>query len=292
VLQRDSAHARALAGVAMAYASASRWAMPIQGVPRDSLGPFAIRLSERALSIDSLDSDVWLARATVLSFLDPGRRAGVLAAYRRSLALDSTNAETWARYGAALHDLGRPDEGLEAFRTAFRLDSRRQNYWLSLHFLWTRELDSATKWADSAVSLTPDRYWSRNAAGYVALLAGDLAAAETHFTAAHLGETGNQRGGAAGLALVAALRGNRGYARKLLDEAIRVTDREHPDVHNPIYLASALDAFGDRAGALAWLERYQPITDLHYQMHLKFEPSLDPLRQEPRFQRLLRPLPP
>jgi len=291
VLQRDSTNARALAGVAMAYANASRWAMPIQGVPRDSLGPFAIRLSERALSVDSLDSGVWLGRAVIFGFLDPGRKAGVLAAYRRSLTLDSTNAQTWASYGSALHDLGRPDEGLEAYRTAFRLDPRRQNYWVPLHFLWARDLDSATKWADSAVSLTPDRYWTRNAAGYVALLAGDLATAEIHFTAAHLGESGNQRGGAAGLALVAALRGDRGYARKLLEEAIRVTDHEHPDVHNPIYIAAALDALRDRADALAWLERYQPVADLHYQLHLKFEPSLDPLRQEPRFLRLLRPLP-
>jgi hypothetical protein len=46
-------------------------------------------------------------------------------------------------------------------------------------------------------------------------------------------------------------------------------------------------ALGARDEALWWLERFRPRRDSHFQMHLRLDPPLDPLRSDPQFRALL-----
>jgi serine/threonine protein kinase len=291
VARRDSTNTRAWTGLATAYIWSERHGIPLPEVPAESLGPLALRFSERALRIDSLDSDAWLARGWVDEYLDPARKVVALEAYRRAIVIDSTNAEAWARLGTVLEDLNSRGDALAAYRRAAAIDPERHAYKVPMHFFFDRRLDSAVIWSDSIVAIAPGRYWSRFVAGAVALAAGDRASAEIHFTAARRLESGAEVAGTAGLAQVMALRGDTARARQLIAEAVQKTDQRRPALHNPVYIALALLSLGDRDQALAWLERYELVGDLHYQVHLNREPGLDGLRQLPRFQRLLRPLP-
>jgi hypothetical protein len=44
---------------------------------------------------------------------------------------------------------------------------------------------------------------------------------------------------------------------------------------------------GNTAQALAWIRRHQPLGDRHYQLHLRCDPQLIPLRPVPAFRALL-----
>ena len=291
VIQSDSGDARAWAVLARAYASADRWGYPVQGVAPDSLGPLALQYSERALRIDSTNSRVWLARGWVDEFLDPASKQVALRSYRRALALDSANPEAWSRLGFLLLEREEFESGLTAFRRAFALDPARYHYLLPIYFLWTRELDSATSWADSVVAIAPDAYWVQTHVGQIALARHDLDAAERHFSAAQRIATGAEIGGLCGLAAVAASRGEKARAREFILLAAARTDSVRPPVHNVLDLAGALSVLGARDEALGWLQRFEPAADMHFQLHLRRDPFLDGLRHEPRFQRLLRPTP-
>jgi hypothetical protein len=58
-------------------------------------------------------------------------------------------------------------------------------------------------------------------------------------------------------------------------------------VHDAPYIAWGYAAFGDTSRALRILERYEPRTDSHFQLHLHCDAGLDPLRAIPRFKVLL-----
>ena len=57
--------------------------------------------------------------------------------------------------------------------------------------------------------------------------------------------------------------------------------------HNAVYTAEAYAALGDHERALKWLERFAPRAGLHFQLHVRCDPALDPLADDPRFRALL-----
>src|SRR2546427_421734 len=76
-------------------------------------------------------------------------------------------------------------------------------------------------------------------------------------------------------------------ARGLRVAAEARTDPAAPDNNSAVNIAAGYGVLGEVAGALTWLERYRPARDLHFQLPLRLDPPLDPLRREPRFQALL-----
>jgi hypothetical protein len=92
----------------------------------------------------------------------------------------------------------------------------------------------------------------------------------------------------AGSALVEARLGRRDHARRMLrglDSA--ATRYDPPPVHLVVFLAQAYAAVGDADGAMRWLGRYAPSGDVHFQLHLRCDPSFDPIAADPRFRALL-----
>ena len=66
-----------------------------------------------------------------------------------------------------------------------------------------------------------------------------------------------------------------------------------PPLHPAVFIAEAYAQLGQADRALSWLERYQPRASLHFQVHLRCDPPLDPIRGDPRFKSLLTiPAPP
>src|SRR2546422_101792 len=288
-IHKDSTYAPGWAGLARALHQANRWGFPVRGVPSDSLLTREISASDRALQLDSTSVDAWLTRALVLEDVDPTDRAPALRALRRALAIDSLNAEAWDQLAMALEETGSRDAAGAAWQRAVVLDPGRLNAlaFLAIHYWWWRSYDSAAIWGDSAVATDPLYGLGRVAAGQIALARGRHHEAESQLGAARRLPTGPGSAGLSGLVSLAVSAGDTVAARRLVAEAEARTDPVAPDNHSAVNIAAAYAVLGEVDRALAWLERYRPARDLHFQLHLRLDPPLDPLPPQPRVQALL-----
>jgi tetratricopeptide (TPR) repeat protein len=294
---RDSAYAPAWTGLAKAYVRAHERAFAYGGLPRDSLLQRAVAAVERALAADSGSADAWLTQALLSRNVDPTDNGPVLRSLRQALALDSTDARTWHFLALALAETGDFTGALAAWRRCVTLDpSYTQGLaFLGLGHYWRRQYDNAMVWADSAIAVDPNYLLARTAAGYVALERGDFARSSAAFDAARrLSTEVEVVNDLAGSALVEARAGRGREARAILRKADSSAAAYVPaPLHSAVYLAQAYGALGDAARAIAWLSRYAPRRDLHFQLHLRCDPPFDPLQSDPRFRSLLvQPAPP
>ena len=245
--------------------------------------------SDRALQLDSTGVEAWLTRASASEDVDPTSRGPALRAIRRALALDSLNAVAWDQLAMALEEAGHRDSAGAAWHRAVALDPGyvRAKTFLAIHYWWWRAYDSAAVWADSAVATDPLYGLGRVVAGQVALARGRRDEAQSQLAAAGRLPTGPGSAGLSGFVSLAVAAGDTVAARHLVAEAEARTDPAAPDNHSAVNIAAAYAVLGEADRALMWLERYRPVRDLHFQLHLRLDPPLDPLRREPRFQALL-----
>ncbi len=294
-IARDSGYAPAWNGLARAYTFANGWGFTIPGVPSDSLLTMALRASDAAFIADSGLASTWVARAIVMRQVTPSSRVEVFRAVHRALAIDSLNADAWHAYAGALVDADSIERALEAWRRAVHL---RPSFveavaFLSLAHLWAGQYDSAAVWGDSAIALGPTMIQGHHSAGFAALARGDAARAEREFAAAErLGGGREHVSSLAGLAMARAAEGDRRGARRLLltAEAPAATTGIYT-VHAVVWVAEAWGALGERDRAIALLRRFVEPSDLHFQLHLRHDPGMQPLRADPRFTALVQARP-
>jgi tetratricopeptide (TPR) repeat protein/tRNA A-37 threonylcarbamoyl transferase component Bud32 len=289
-IARAPGFAEAWAGLVRALVYSRNWRYRIPGVPPDSIVPLMVAASERALELDSSRAYVWIARALVLRVIEPASRRDLLAALGRAIAADSNSADAWFFAGTYWEDSLEPARALAALHRAANIDPTHVQAlgFLSLHFMWARQYDSAATWADSAQRIDATHILPREAAGLAHLLRGELRDAEDEFEAVvRLGQGPDGVEGWAGLADIAWRRGDRRGADTLVARARAAADTLHPSIHDAAYLAWAYVATGDKGRALRLLERLEPRRDVHFQLHLQRDPTLDALRSDPRFTALL-----
>ena len=89
-----------------------------------------------------------------------------------------------------------------------------------------------------------------------------------------------------------AAEGDRRGARRLLltAEAPAATTGIYT-VHAVVWVAEAWGALGERDPAIALLRRFVEPRDLHFQLHLRHDPGMQPLRADPRFTALVQARP-
>jgi tetratricopeptide (TPR) repeat protein len=293
---RDSTYAEAWSGLAKAYARAYERRYVFTGVARDSVLRLAVMAADRALTEDPRSAEAWATRGTVSRIVDPTDVAPAIRALRRALALDSTNTNAWHFLALSLAESGDVDGAFAAWRKAIDLapaDLQALTF-LAIADYWRRQYDSSMGWADSAIALDPSYQMTRVAAGFSEVERGDYARARAAFDAAGRLSTGVETINVlAGQALTAARAGSAGEARGLLQRAESLAATYTPTpLHTAVYLAEAHAGLGDAEGAIAWLERYRPAADLHFQLHLRCDPPFEPIENDPRFRSLLlRPRP-
>jgi len=289
-VKRDSSFAEGWAGLARALQQAALRGFRIPTIPTDSLVPLMLDASQRALDADSTRSYVWLARGLTLRVLDPTGRRTHVAAFEQAIQLDSSNADAWHYMGSTWEDSLEPARAVDAWRHALRIDPthRQALGFMSLHYMWARQYDSALVWGDNGKRIDPGHVLIRQGLSMTELLTGDTARAAEDFLGEIRVSTGRDEGfGWVGLADIAARQGNRVAADTLLRRALAIVDTLHPTLHEAAYLAWGFAALGDKNRAIRLLERYQPRGEAHYQLHLQRDPLLDPLRSLPAFRALL-----
>jgi tetratricopeptide (TPR) repeat protein len=258
-------------------------------VPAESLLFRQLEASDRALALDSTNVEMWFLRAQIASAIDPTSNRAAINSLRHILAIDSLNGEAWNDLGWALEHVGDRDGAVAAMRRGVALG--RNPVSLANHYYWWRVFDSAAVWADSAVVMDPQLAWAHETVGAVALAQGHIEKARAAYEAARRLDTGpTSVRSLEGLAEIAVTQGDTNAALDLIRRAEALTDSAAPSGHAVISIASAYAAVGDRERSVAWLERNKPRASLHFQLHLRQDLQLDPVRSLPRFQALLTPL--
>ena len=291
VVRRDSTYSDAWAGLAKAYVRAYDRYFTVRGVTRDSVLRLAVAAADRALTSDRGNPESWLAQAMVGRSVDPTDIGPALRSVHQSLTLDSTVAEAWHILAICLAETGNFDGAIQTWRRAVRVDSSYAQglAFLALGHYWRRQYDSAVVWADSAVATDPNVILARSTAGYVAIERGDFARAAAAFDAVgRLSGDVEAANALAGKALAEARAGQRREAAALVQRAESLaTAYTPPPLHTAVAIAQAHAALGQADRALAWLTRYEPRRDLHFQLHLRCDPPFAPLHDDPRFRTLL-----
>ena len=295
----DSAYADAWAGLAKTYVRAYERGFVFLGPARDSALRLALSAADHSIAADPRNADAWLTKGMVNRQVDPTDMTQALRAFHRALGLDSTLAQAWHQLGITSMELGLPDSALAAWRRSVAANPTYAEgvSFLALGHFWRRQYDSASHWADSTVAIDPAFVLGRQVQGQVAVERHDLARGAAAFKAQERIASGVEVVNAlAGEALVSARAGRRSEAHETLSRAESLATTFSPTaLHTAILMAMPYAALGENDRAVAWLTRYSPSADLHFQLHLRCEPPLDPLTNDPRFRALLtipKPAPP
>jgi TolB-like protein/Flp pilus assembly protein TadD len=206
---------------------------------------------------------------------------GANEAFERSIALAPGGARVLGLYSGFAVAMGHTEKGLAAGRQALTLDplnvSNHHN--LGYDLMWARRYAEALGKFNTALSISPGDGVAKMLRGYTYYMLGEFEKARVDCEA-----TADIPFAYACLALVYQKLGQHsGAADSLAKHKGSMGDA------GAYASARILAEWGDRAGALEWLETAFRLRD-HYLEYLKIDPVLDPLRKEPRFQAIERAL--
>ncbi len=147
----------AWAKIGLAYAIWLDWGWSNDGLaPPDSFLTTGLAAASRALALDSLSSDAWLAWGYLQVFAHPRDFAGAEEGMRRAVALNPRNAEAWSQLADLLGYMQRDSEMREPMMRALAIEPGRPITLQNLAALETPR--AALALADSAIAIDPAFY--------------------------------------------------------------------------------------------------------------------------------------
>ncbi|HEY3137718.1 MAG TPA: protein kinase [Blastocatellia bacterium] len=205
---------------------------------------------KRALELNPSSADTPWFYAHLLSTL--GRHSEALAEMRRARELDPLSLRINANEGQFLIHAGQPDEGLARLQKAFELDPR---FWLAHLFASSAYIEKGM-FAEAVAEARKAR---------------DFSGASTHHPVAFL-------------SYALAKSGKQAEARAELEGLLKLSTERYVSSYNIALIYNGLD---ERDETINWLERGYKERDPKM-VFLKVEPKWNNLRDDPRFQDLLR----
>ncbi len=204
---------------------------------------------KRALELDPKNADAYLYYAHLLSIM--GRHVEALAKVKLAREIEPLNLRISALEGLFLIHAGRSDEALARFRGIFELDP---DFWLAHNFASSAYIEKGM-FVEAVAE-------ARRARG--------------------LFDGSSQPMAFEGYAL--AKSGRKAEARVVLDELLKSSTTRYV---TPYHIALVYNGLNERDKTLAWLERAYEQSSTRM-VFLKVEPKWNNLRDDPRFQELLR----
>jgi tetratricopeptide (TPR) repeat protein len=282
-IETDPAHAPAYAGLADAYYEMSSVIL----LPEDAM-PRARAAARKALEIDPDLAEAHVTLAVIISQYDWDWK-GAGPAYRRAIELNPGNALAHARYGLYLNILGRLDESLVEYNLARKMDPLSASIGVLISYPYVfapperRRYDRALGILQEDLEMDPHYPDVHFILGLVYEKTGQIGRAiqEDQKAAEVSGEMSFYVGA---LGRIHAIAGDRDKAEEILDSLRKRSVREHISGYGIALIYAGL---GDRDRAFEWLEKAVAERD-ELLTRARGDPQLDSLRDDPRFDALLR----
>jgi TolB-like protein len=275
-ITRDSSFAAAFAAKSLAWTELADGYLS----PREGYGQ-ARAAAVRALALDSSQALAVAVLASAVLALDLDAREGERLS-RHAVALDPHSDQAHSILSAALLAEGRVDESIEEARVAWLADSLLSNngVWYAQELILTHRLDTAAALLSRMRPILPP--------ADVDAAEGMLLAAEGKLRDAVPLLSWRYYGGLVAGTYVRALlgRGDTAAARATVDSMVAARASGY---YNPIALAKAYAALGDRDKGLEWLRRAFEERTL-WLTYLRQDDELATLRADPRYAALDRQL--
>jgi serine/threonine protein kinase/TolB-like protein/Tfp pilus assembly protein PilF len=270
----DPRYALAYCGIADVYAE-----MSSQFLPPSEAMPKAREAALKAIELDEELSEAHHSLAMVKWFGDWDWE-GAEREYRRSLDLNPNLIHIRLNYADFLTRQKRFEEALHVIRQAREYDPASLRVMRQEGSIYNgmRQYDHATEIFRKILGINPDYTPARRRLSIVLARQGRYEEA--------ISELG-QFQTTDDITLKVILywnAGQRSEALKLFREVKVIAAREHI---SPVYIASIYVCLGDKEQAFAWLRKaYDQRSD--HLLHIGISPDFDPLRSDPRFDKLLR----
>jgi TolB-like protein/Flp pilus assembly protein TadD/tRNA A-37 threonylcarbamoyl transferase component Bud32 len=279
-IERDPGCALAYVGLADSYLNLMGW---------DLMAPKEAYPRAKAAALKALEVDETLAEAHVplgaAGFAYEWDWVGAEKELRRAIELNPSYATAHNFYAQYLMYLGRHNEAITEIKRAQDLDplSPINNTVGGMAFFFARRYDEAIAEFRRTLELNPGFYPAHLslADAYEQEKLYDEAISE--YRKAIALQEGSPLA-AAGLARGYAAAGRRAEALKIISDLRELSKRRYVSAYGITQIYTALGNFDQ---ALTWLQK--AFEDRSFQLiHLKVDPTMDPLRTAPSFQDLLR----
>jgi eukaryotic-like serine/threonine-protein kinase len=275
----DPSYALAYVGLADAYRS-----VLVGDTPPAEFLPKAKAAAQKAIDIDDTLADAHAELGFIIFWYDWDWNAAENQ-FKRALELDPNDADTHLFYAHLLSNIGRHAEGLAEVKRARELEplNLRTSALEGQFLIHAGRTDEALASLQKIIALEPNFAFAHFFASSAYIEKGMFAEAITEARKARdLNFANSQSMGFLGYAL--AKSGKTAEARAELEGLLkRSTEHYVP----PYHIALIYNGLGERAETLAWLERGYKERDAKM-VFLKVEPKWNNLRDDPRFQDLLR----
>lgn len=267
---------------AAAYAglSDSYWDTPDR--PAQEVMPKAKQYALKALELDDSLARAHTALASI-HFYGDWDWEGADKEFSRALELNPSDAEAHRMYSVFLSAMTRFDQARTQILDSQALDplSAYNDTTAGWTFYCARKYEEAAKQCQKALELAPNFDGAHACQGYSYLGRGLYHQAINEFQKA-LNLSNGDAVRAVWLGRAYAQAGERANALKILTQ---LQDQFKLTYIPPYFIATLYVALGDKDQSFVWLDKAYAQRDL-YLAWIKFDPAVDPLRSDPRFQEL------
>jgi serine/threonine-protein kinase len=276
-LKLDPNYALAYCGLADTYAYMGGVVMPSkEAVVKEK------EFAQRALQLEPQLAEAHLSLACALAGAFDWRNAQV--EFDRAIELNPNLAWAYEIYAWFLGGLGRLDEAIAKDKKAIELDPLNSFFQAALaYFLYhARRYDDAILQIRRTLDLDPASTLAHHLLGCCFLWKGDTTGAIAEFQRSKIMVTGAWYQGLLGYAY--AISGERPKAEQILRELEQMAKRQYV---NSTAFADIHLGLGEKEKALDWLDKsYEDQESACW--YLKVDPIYDSVRNEPRFQAILK----
>ncbi len=277
----DPEYALAHAGVADAY----NFLGDIGIVPPHEAKPRAREAAKRALELNETLTEAHVALGW-LSWTYDFEWSNAEKHFLRAIELNPDLAEVHSRYGFFLFWIrGRFEEAVAEARRGVGLDPLAEigHTWLGIMLACRGRLPDAIDQLRTAVELEPTSWHANNMLGMAHRLNSNFAEATAALQTA-IAMAGRHPWSLVELGLTYAAQGNKERAEAIHDELVA---RSRGEFASPGWLALLCGVLGRQDEAFEWLDRAYEERDVVL-ANLKHLPHSDPLRDDPRFDELMK----